>query len=332
MPINGTTSDSTCVENYFLSNRVERLIAVERPSQRPQIYVASGLRNKYHFSCPTIFLPELLETIQRVHNPLVELLFVPRTVGSFTLQNCLHVLNNIDEREDNFNNQCEEILDAVTGTGTRSSSTALGTSSKHSRFSLSIGLQTMYSHQQHLARYCMLPHSKPHIPTVKKQPDFLTDTMMLVYKFVTERLGAPSKNGSGHPFRIIEGNLSENYVRHRKMLRADLRQLLCTDNIDGIDDSNIFEACTVQPTSSLGFHKDAMNSPDMDDTIACFFPCKRGHDIATECLSFLYYSRKCVDEHARRMSQIETFLSEEKNSCISKLTLKSMLVTPWLHL
>jgi hypothetical protein len=256
---------------------------------------------------------------------MVKLLFVPRTVGSFILPNCLHVLNNIDESEHIIDSQCQDIFDAVTGTGTHSSSSALGSSSKCSRFSLSIGLQTMYSHQQHLARYCMLPHSRPHIPTVKKHPNFITDTVMLVYKFVTERLCEASQNASGNPFQIIDGNLSDNYVKHRKMLRADLLKFLCTDNIDGIDDSNMFEACSVQPTSTLGFHQEAMNSPDLDNTIACFFPCKRGDDIVTECLSFLYYSRKCVDEHARRMSLIETFFSEEKNSCLSKLALKSML-------
>ena len=325
LPKNATKSGSTCIENYFSTMKVQRLIAVERPSQRAQIYVAYGLRNKYHFTCPTMFLPELLESIQRVHNPQVELLFVPRMVHSFHLQDCLHVLNDIDFVEQSFNNHCKEIFDAVTGTGSHSSSTALGTSTKRSQFSLSIGLQTMYSHQQHLARFCMLPHSKPHVPTVKNHPKFLKDTMILVYKYVTERLFDHSMNDSGNPFEMMNGDWSDNNMKHRQMLRADLRNYLCTENCDGIDDRNIFEACTVQPTSSLGFHKDTMNSPDMDKTIACFIPCIKGEEIASECLSFLYYSRKCVDEHVQRMSQIEIFLSGEENSDLSKLALKSML-------
>jgi hypothetical protein len=76
---------------------------------------------------------------------------------------------------------------------------ALGTSSNHSKFSLSIGLQTMYSHHQHLARYSMLPHSQPHVPTVKSHPKLIKDNIMLVYKFVTDRLHNTMEGNYSHP-------------------------------------------------------------------------------------------------------------------------------------
>jgi hypothetical protein len=327
--IKETTSGSECIKNYFNTNRVQCLIAVECPSQRAQIHMSSGLQNNYHFSCPTIFLPELRESIQCVHNPLVvELLFIPCTVCSFLLQDCLHVLNDIDVSKQSSYTHIKEILNAVTGTGSHSSSIALGTSTVHSRFALCIGLQTIYLHQQHLSRFCMLPRSNPHVATVKNHPKFLSDTMILVYKYATESLCNHSMNASGYPCQMMEGSWSDTYMKHRRMLRADLCNLLCADNVDGIDDSNIFEACTVQHTLlSLGCHKDAMNSSQMDKTIACLTPCKKGEDIASDCLSFLYYPRKCVDEHARHLvSQIETFLSGEEKSRLSTLALKSMML------
>jgi hypothetical protein len=69
------------------------------------------------------------------------------------------------------------------------------------------------------------------------------------------------------------------------------------EQYEGINSTNIFEACTVQPTSALGFHNDAMNCPMIDNTIACFIPCIHTETNERYCLSFLYYSMKCVEEH-----------------------------------
>jgi hypothetical protein len=61
-PLCRKTSDSNCVESFFIHNKVLRIIAVERPLLHSQIYVASGLKERYHFSCLTMFLPELFES------------------------------------------------------------------------------------------------------------------------------------------------------------------------------------------------------------------------------------------------------------------------------
>jgi len=62
-PVSPSTSSGSC-SNFFQDNIVSRIVAVERPKNGAQLYVADGLSTKYHFSCPTYMLPSLVAAIQ----------------------------------------------------------------------------------------------------------------------------------------------------------------------------------------------------------------------------------------------------------------------------
>jgi hypothetical protein len=80
---------------------------------------------------------------------------------------------------------------------------------------------------------------------------------MLVYKFVTDRLKNTMEGNYCHPFALKE------HSKYRYSLRKNLQVLLSMEQYEGINSTNMFEACPVQPTTALGFHNDAMNSPSI---------------------------------------------------------------------
>jgi hypothetical protein len=321
------SSNTSSHQKYFFNNTIQRLIAIERPSTRGQVYVASGLRTRYHFSCPTMLLPELYDSIRCINNPAIELIFIPRTTCKYELEGCLKVVNDIDLDKHDVPENCNEIHDAII-TMPKSGRCA---KTKRSMYSLSVGLQTMYSHQQHLARYCMLPHSKPHMTTVKKHPKIVMETIVSVYNFANDIIMSELNNCvTNHPFFVYDQNNSrDTNDTYRKILRKDLQHHL-TEGIDceRVDDSIMFESCTVQPTASLGFHLDSMNCPDIDNTIACFIPCSTNQRNGLEdrkCLSFLYYSRKCVSDYSKRLSNINYFLNDTNRCGLTQLCVRSMM-------
>ena len=69
--------------NFFECNTIVHILAVERPLARGQLYVANGLSYKNHFSCPTSFLPSLVNAIQQSNNKTFNLLFIPRSTVYF---------------------------------------------------------------------------------------------------------------------------------------------------------------------------------------------------------------------------------------------------------
>jgi hypothetical protein len=89
----------------------------------------------------------------------------------------------------------------------------------------------------------------------------------------------------------------------------------------------MFESCMVQPTSALGYHKDLMNCcPIQDRTIACLVPClSKDYQLDGRCLSFLFYTRKCVGDYVQRMDNIEAFIDNPVNCGLTRLCLKSLL-------
>ena len=58
----------TKCSHFFDENKVTKLLAIERPHKSGQIYVATGLKAQYHFSCPTAFIPSLFNAIQKSNN------------------------------------------------------------------------------------------------------------------------------------------------------------------------------------------------------------------------------------------------------------------------
>jgi hypothetical protein len=174
------TSPMLC-PNFFDKNKVSRILAIKRPNESVQIHVADGLHRKYHFSCLTRYVPSLFEEIRARNNNNLQILFIPHVLKYFkneviTIFNDLSIGNTFSAEESKTLNGA--VLDS--GGGTQSTS-----SGKRSNFSTSVGLQTMYSHEQHRARCSMLPHSKPHALTVRnKYPPILIKSIMRVYKYI----------------------------------------------------------------------------------------------------------------------------------------------------
>lgn len=173
-------------DKFFIDNQVVPMIAVKRTSHSAgQVYIASGLSTKFHFSSPTASIPSLFEAIQCTNNPNVELIFVPRTATVCHVKGIMKVFNNVDFKDPSFLHQLHVIHDAITGNQSALVEKALGTSSKRSKHSISIRLQTMHSHTQHLARYCMLNHSKPHVTNIRTYPKVINDNIIKLYAFVS---------------------------------------------------------------------------------------------------------------------------------------------------
>ena len=158
---------------YLEHHTVKKISAIERPETLSQLYIASGLRNKFHFSVPTVAIPVLFDVIKNTNNECLEILFIPRSCASYKSDD-LYVRNgiSIDFRQSGIDlGKVHEVIlrESVKG------------NSKRSMNSISIGLQTMYSHEQHLARYSILSHSKPHIPTVKQHQLCVRKTLLASY-------------------------------------------------------------------------------------------------------------------------------------------------------
>jgi hypothetical protein len=61
---NDKSSKRLTPENFFTDNNVLRLIVVEHTLKKGQVYIASGLRKKFHFSAPTILIPSTVDAIR----------------------------------------------------------------------------------------------------------------------------------------------------------------------------------------------------------------------------------------------------------------------------
>jgi hypothetical protein len=154
----------------------------------------------------------------------------------------------------------------------------------------------------------MLPHSKPHVPTVKQHKFCIRKILLAGFQSTAGMLSNTKVcGGYDHPF-IIDGKdncHSKTYVLERQNLRAELAQQLLGDDIEKpcfvLSSDVMFESCSIQPTGALSFHQDVLNCPSMDSTFALHLPFHS----SSKCLSLLYYSRKCVGDFAVRMSNIQ---------------------------
>jgi hypothetical protein len=183
--------------NYFDKCNVTRMLVIERPMGNPQLYVASGLRDKFHFSIPTVAVPMLHQFIRNQNNKHVKIMVIPRTCRYFESDCCL-VLNEVAMKK----SVCRRI--DIRHTYETTVKASQNSATKCSKHSMSIGQQTIYSHQQHTARYCMLPRSKPHIPTVKHRPKCIRLAMLTGYKYSLQLLANCSDNLElDHPFLWI---------------------------------------------------------------------------------------------------------------------------------
>jgi len=319
--------------NYLNDNKVTTILAIERPQGRGQLYIAEGLSTKYHFSCPTMFLPSLVKTIQQSNNNEdLQLIFIPRSTKLFKGKG-ITVYNDSSVPGIFHNGGATSIVEEVLKSGGKKGGERLGSSGKRSNHSFSIGLQTMYAHQQHSARYSMLPQSMPHVPNVKKHPKTLIESILTVYFHVLKLLEEVLPC-TGHPFVMNESEVCNKYeIVERHNLRNDfimhLQDISNTWHETLQSTDKMFEACTVQPTGALGFQQDLMNCSYMDKTIAFIAPTTTGSDQTyanDKCLTYLFYSRKCVGDHAKKMSMIRLYNNDPKSCKLTKLCLRSMMI------
>jgi hypothetical protein len=74
---NNTTYKRQSPESFFKENKVLHLIAVKCTFKKGQVYVASGLGMKFHFSAPVILICSLVDAIHVGNNHDVEFIFCP---------------------------------------------------------------------------------------------------------------------------------------------------------------------------------------------------------------------------------------------------------------
>jgi hypothetical protein len=265
--------------NVFGCNRIVQLVAVERPKTRGQVYVADGLRTKYHFSCPTCFLPSLIKSIQQSNNNELKIVFIPRTTDFF-MSDTISICNDIVPANMLNEDEAKLVYNDILQHGDSATYSSLASSGKRSHHSSSMGLQTMYAHQHHIARYSMLSHSFPHVPCVKNLPKKVLESVVNVYNHVVKVLD-DRFDKDRHPFQIRDSagatkvDIAER-LKLRDALSKHFKHNLVDCQLAWPANDIMFEACTVQPTDALGFHQDLMNCSSMDKTFACLVPSATG--------------------------------------------------------
>jgi hypothetical protein len=195
----------------------------------------------------------------------------------------------------------------------------------------------MYAHQHHIARYSMLSHSFPHVPCVKNLPKKVLESVVNVYNHVVKVLDDRFDNDR-HPFQIRDSaGATKVHIAERLKLRDTLSKHFKHNLVDcqlaWPANDIMFEACTVQPTDALGFHQDLMNCSSMDKTFACLVPSATETTETTKsakreeenCLTYLFYSRKCVGDHVKKMVNIELYKNDEASCNLTVLCLRSIM-------
>lgn len=323
------------LNEYFHKCLVQQMSVIERPKEEYQVYMAKHLSKYFHFSCPTNKIVQLFFAMKGYNNKSLKLLFIPRSCVLYKSPE-LCVSNqsmnefNLLQEEREF----DKMLRIIDERGiTSKSSTSSKSSTKRTAKAISIGMQTMYSHQQHKSRYCMLPHSAPFVPTVKKHNIQLMRNILAAYQFSSSVTSSSFHHmiHGGHAFSLIgHSRLSENERHFRMKQRSEMFSIMFGDILrerDDMDESHfdkIFEACTMQETGMLRFHRDLMNCPTIDNTVAVHVPSM--YDFGRRCISFMFYTRKCVGDYSQKMATMENYLLDKENSCgLTVLCLKSIL-------
>lgn len=308
---------------------------IERSHQNYQVYIAKKLSKYFHFSCPTHAIVRLFLTVREYNNKEMEITFIPRSCEIYTSEEFC-VTNSISTDEEALliqESQFKELLRIINETGVVSNSSSKKTSTcKRTDKSISIGLQTIYSHEQHKSRYCMLPHSTPFVPSAKKRDALLLQKIREAYLFSSKVVRDFHKRMKvqGHPFSIEgRGDMTHEERNIRTRLRCQLYHAI----FGGVDDEGeqnfkcqdtMFESCSVQTTGKLHFHRDVLNCPKMDETVAVHVPSQ--HDFGDKCISFLFYTRKCVGDFSKKRASMEEYLINSKTNCkLTILCLKSIL-------
>jgi hypothetical protein len=322
-------SSNATISKYFENNSITRMIVIERPRTSVQLYVAQGMGNKYHFASPTVEVPSLYNLIKTLVNKDLKILFIPRTCKKYESES-LQVNNDLLHRKivqlSNANGM-EGLIHTP-----KSNSDDRNSPSNNKRTNgtyISIGLQTMYSHQQHTSRYSMLAHSRPHMTTVKDHPLCLRSNILNAYEIISDVLESTNVWKDQHPFSSKESTVMMDEAWFQRLdLRQELKDRVLLDDINvesyDLPLNNLFESCTIQQTGRLNFHRDPMNCPTMDWTLALHVPHSNKDDV---CMSYLYYSRKCVGDYTARMGSLNSFMKKESSCKLAKLCLKSITET-----
>lgn len=305
------------------------MIVIERPHSNVQMYVAKDMGKKYHFVIPTIEVPCLYKIIQQ-DNDNLKILFIPNNCERYE-SDSLQVYNKVLHKNLiplSRANGMEGVFYSANMNKVNCNNQTCSTK-RNGTSSVSIGLQTMYSHQQHTSRYCMLPQSMPHLTTVKNHPLWLRHNILIAYEIICNVLESSEIWEDSHPFSSREGTIlfDEGWFKRMDMRKDILNRLLLDDIPEDKYDlplNKLFESCTIQQTGRLEFHRDPMNCPTMDWTLALHVPHADNKAI---CMSYLFYSRKCVGDYIRRMDSLHSFLADGKNCKLTKLCLTSMMET-----
>jgi hypothetical protein len=124
--------------------------------------------------------------------------------------------------------------------------------------------------------------------------------------------------------------MSSGKKKARLSLRTSLYEHLIGEDLDhqhfNIGINKMFESCSVQTMGKLSFHCDSLNCPSMEETVALHVPFKDA-EINQECMSFLFYGRKCVNDYSSRIEVIDEFIHNERSCPLTKLCLSALLET-----
>lgn len=228
----------------------------------------------------------------------------------------------------------EQILNIINDKGVSDNSFSNNAfTPRRSDASISIGMQTIYAHQQHKSRYCMLPHSAPFVPTVKTHDGQLLERILAAHHLTSKVIFRYFRKQSQgfNPFSLEDlREIPEAERNIHLQKRSEVFDIMFGDipRKNGSDVPknyyNMFEACTVQETGMLRFHRDTRNCPLIDDTVAVHIPSR--HDMGQRCISFMFYTRKCVGDFSHKMGTIKKYIMGTKINCgLTILCLKSLL-------
>lgn len=128
--------------------------------------------------------------------------------------------------------------------------------------------------------------------------------------------------------------MTEFEIAQRVKLRNDLSTYFkrkgIASSVTRPSNEEMFEACAIQLTGALTFHKDTMNCPVIDKTIAFFAPSiidprTHGKNRQRVCLTYLFYSRKCVGDHSKKIAKMKLYDTYPESCKLTRLCIRSIL-------
>ena len=340
-------SSSDNNQKHPRQSTIQNILLLERSSKHWQFYIGKSFAKLDHCSVPTILVPHIIKSLEH-SNHNFNFQFITNDCITFQSETFGFYYRRLaaDDLGESTHRHSQIFADSLYKSGKKTKS------SRGSVINVGTGLQSASSHSQYLARWCMLPQSKP-IPNFKVEENSLTSNQRYSYlKLHLQCLRFAQDLFDMDPYSV--SNPSSAYGKERLSLRQSFADFLDPHGVsfveDGTNSCNIAESFTGRENDFVLCHKDSKNCREQDVTISLsmlFDPSnislnpndeessimKRFNPSSSGkiSLNFLSYSRDAVHCHSLWKSKQQSFIKDSKSCklvvmCMKLLDLKNCKV------